>query len=351
MAVTPLRSTSGHARWEREASRLLKYYPAFREVRRPPFSDTLSLKYRPSFAVERTEHLECESPVRTWIGKIQPFGSASMDETLKIIADLSSESPVSIPVAGQLRHLRHCTREVHDLPTELRPARLLTESFTVEVICRRPPATPIVRGIAPLIVRDAFGIQEPCVPPHLLQQLGALCVISPSDGTWNWERGDGLLEFLDHTAIWLAKHAVWMESRERLGSARGVWPGAFEPHDEFAAIGRLCQTAADALCRCGSAKAYAACCREQDLFEAREIMGMCCTHAGRVLGGRLYPAPFRFPLSSSLHADNIALARFRPESRRAVRAALDLRGVVACVEGFQMSGLRVTERDSTAPQP
>jgi hypothetical protein len=262
-------------RWAQEARLLKDRYPGFRFTPRPPRLDLIALRATSTSVVEKTE---CDNPVRAWRGSIQPFvPDATHDEVRCLIADLAGDRDVGVRLNGTLAHLPGCSAP-HDLPPELIPSRQLAEAYTIEMACRRPPGLPLVRSIAPMIwpeanvlVDDHPIVHEPFRPPHLQWREGALCVTFPPDRGWEW--GDGVLaDFLDQTALWLAKHTVWSETRERLGPGNGIWVGRATTHDEFAVLDRLDDLDPRHRCHCGSAKPYGECCRTGELAIARTLL-------------------------------------------------------------------------------
>lgn len=307
--ATLLRRTAGtDRRWAQEARLLNDRYPGFRFTPRPPRLDLIAAQ---ATSTSRVETMECDNPVRAWRGTIQPFAQdASDDEVRSIIADLAADRDVGIGLDGTLAHLPTCSAR-HELRCELTPGRRLTEAYTIEMACRTPPGLPLVRAIAPLIWPEANIIlddghpivYEPFRPPHLQWRERALCVTFPPDRGWEW--GDGVLaDFLDQTALWLAKHTVWSETRERLGAGNGLWIGRATTHDEFAGLDRFNELDPRDRCHCGSAKPYGKCCRSRELASTRELL-------------------FSMVRDPWLAALRSGLGRFRPQYRDQVVRALE----------------------------
>lgn len=206
---------------------------------------------------ERVEREQCGDLIRTWRGSIVPFApDASPEEIVKIVIDLDEDRPVRVLANGTLAHFEDCGGR-HRVRPELRSERRLGGSFAIEIAYRVPPGHPIVRSLRPRITREAFPGGP---PPHLLNNLEALCILFPADRFWTWER-HGAREYANYTAIWLAKHLAWVEARERGIPVEVAWPGAFvghEPWEVAALIGPKDP------CRCGSGRAYGTCCRPRD---------------------------------------------------------------------------------------
>jgi hypothetical protein len=95
--------------------------------------------------------------------------------------------------------------------------------------------------------------------PHPIAPLNSLCISYAPTDAWGLER-DGALLYLDWTAIYLAKHALWLETRERNGKGGAVWPGSsmsYDPDEELKAP-------STASCSCGSGRRYGTCHRTID---------------------------------------------------------------------------------------
>lgn len=226
---------------------------------------------------ERLERQLCGELVRTWRGTMQPFAAGHPhEENEAIIADLDADLPVGVSLGGFLTHLPTCAR-VHRLRRELRDLPDLEERYSVEIAYRFPPAHPIMRSLDPEIVEARFP-DDP--PPHLLVPVRGLCVLFPSDQRWSWEK-HGAREYADYTAIWLAKHTVWLATRKRLGQGNGIWVGEAVPHGAQAMVARL---RPDDECHCGSARPYGSCCRRGDREMAqKEQSGVMKRSAARMV--------------------------------------------------------------------
>lgn len=201
----------------------------------------------------------CGPVVRTWRGMIQPFGEANdASEVEHILADLAADRIVYVTCEGLLRHDPDCHGD-HGLHEDLRPGRRLDDQYRVEIAYRTPPGHPIVRSLQPEITKKVFP-DATDQPPHLLQPLDALCILFPPNREWSWEVHTAR-EYVDFTSIWLAKHTLWMEMRERLGPGRGRWIGSAVSHDP-AEVLRVVRPQDP--CPCGSARRYGVCHREED---------------------------------------------------------------------------------------
>jgi hypothetical protein len=126
----------------------------------------------------------------------------------------------------------------------------------VEITYRRPPGCPIARSLSPRI--DALHPLGP--PPHLFNDIDALCVLFAADGYWV-SGTHGARQYANFTSIWLAKHLAWVEARERGVEHDDAWPGSVAGHDPFDL--QLMLSPGDS-CRCGSGKPYGACCAAND---------------------------------------------------------------------------------------
>jgi hypothetical protein len=180
--------------WPHEARRVKREYPAFELRDRRP---------RPNLDPEDSER--CGSFVRTWRGAMQPFPpTLNHEELLAIIFDLYNDGNIMIQ-AGELRHdSTRCTRSTHPLDADRLPRRPLTTMYEIELAYALPPARPIVRGLCPRLTQD-----EHREMPHPIGPLNALCVSYGPTDAWDLYR-DGALRYLDWTAIYLAKHTLWL---------------------------------------------------------------------------------------------------------------------------------------------
>jgi len=210
----------------------------------------------PKHALERDR---CGAVVRTWKGFLQPFGNAlDTEQVEQVLADLAADRVVHVLPGGTLQHAPGCELP-HHLAEDLRPGRPLDDRYLVEIAYSIPPAHPTVRALEPEITKEVFP--DPAdQPPHLLQPLQALCILFPPNREWNWDEHT-VREYMDFMTIWLAKHSVWLETRERLGPGRGQWIGSSIPHDPRDILELL---RPNDLCRCGSARRYTSCCRQED---------------------------------------------------------------------------------------
>jgi len=241
-----------------EAADMTVGYPSFESVvrrRHRPFEHFLGPSTGES-PRERVEREQCGEFVLTWQGSISPFPSGMrVEEIQAIVTDLDEDRPVRVLADGVLAHDEDC-RGSHRPRTEFRLQRPLHGAFKIEIAYRRPPGVPVARSIAPRINQH----HQSGAPPHLLNTIDALCVLFPADGTWVWGV-HGARQYTNYTAIWLAKHLVWVEARERGVGIMEAWPGSFVGHDPFE-IHRLLRPHVS--CRCGSGKIYAECCAESD---------------------------------------------------------------------------------------
>lgn len=249
-------------------------YPGFpahvrRRYRDPQrIIDTIALdrdcmtQEQPRTRREVVERDQCGEFVLTWRGTITPFLEGMDPEAIQaIIADLDEDRPVRVMVDGALAHCDDCGGK-HSPRPELRLGRSLAGGFLIEIAYRRPPGCPIARSLSPHIDR----YHPSGAPPHLLNDIAALCVLFPADGAWVWPR-DGAREYANFTAIWLGKHLAWVEARERGVGIEEAWPGSVVGH-EPSEMPRLLRP--KDLCRCGSGRGYSHCCAARDKEAAKE---------------------------------------------------------------------------------
>jgi hypothetical protein len=171
---------------------------------------------------ERVEREQCGEFVMAWRGTISPFHHGTgLDETQAIVTDLDEDRRVRVMADGTLAHYEHCGG-THVPRPELRLGRYLVGSFQIEIAYRRPPGCPIARSLRPRIDRH----HPNGAPPHLLNDIDALCVLFPADGAWTWP-SHGAREYANYTAIWLGKHLAWVEARERGVGIDEAWPGSW----------------------------------------------------------------------------------------------------------------------------
>lgn len=311
------------AEWDQEVSLLANRYPSFKFVPRAPNLELIATKETP---LALFESRECDNPVKTWVGTIQPFRpSLAPEELALILADLAADRQVGFYPDGTLAHMPKC-RGPHADRGDLLPRRRVTDSYTVELICRKPPGMPLVRAINPLIFPEAsiLGedeqpvIKEPFRPGHLFWKHSALCATYAPDRTWAW--GEGVLaDYLDQVAIWLAKFAIWTETRERLGRGEGRWIGSATTHDAFSVIDRVLTLPPDTGCHCGKAQKYRDCCQQNEALLAYELI-------------------FVYVLNTSFDRSHRELNAFRPQYREGVAKALrsDSESLLAGVRKYRL---------------
>jgi len=244
--------------WAWEVENMAVAYPSFRSVVRRRYQHPLRVlgENGPEIAREQVEREQCGEYVRTWRGAITPFPiEMPLAETQAIVADLAEDRDVRVLANGALAHYEDCGG-THQPHREFQLARPLRGVFMVEIAYRRPPGVPIARSLSPRI--DQHHPLGP--PPHLLNTIDALCVVFPADRTWVGEV-DGARQYANFTAIWLAKHLVWEEARERGVGLEEAWPGSVVGHDPFE-LPRLLDSHDP--CRCGSGSVYGLCCARGD---------------------------------------------------------------------------------------
>lgn len=240
---------------------------------------------------------------RALLGRIQPFDHDS--DVLKIASDLWEDRLVDIQ-EGRLRHREDCTG-TH--APDLNQPWLVNMEVEFEVLALEFPDSgrqPEAYAVRPEVSRQFFPAH-----PHLRDDLEviwrgrrrqALCSFFAPDGRCN-----SLVDLLDFTALFLAKHLIWERTRRLvdqmigrvlvvptpgepiidltgpvLGPAysmaaapllqnfvspmdrrfawRGLWPGSAAPHD-FASNLTLPDNSP---CHCGSGRKYANCHKSLD---------------------------------------------------------------------------------------
>jgi hypothetical protein len=253
---------------------------------------------------------------RAWSCSIQPFAG---DRNLReIICDLHLDRVVCCE-GGVLVHDPDCHANHPLLGIEDR-LQSMDVKFKLLVLEFPDGRHPRIYCLEPEISRCTF----PC-HPHLLDAWGlwlhrfipALCVYLSSDNVYDY-RQHRLLQLLDFTATWLAKHLVWTktlrivdlysgqalsecpklvsgidltgpvwlagqnpqncaffqlrEQRNKYG-AIGTWIGPVAPHDIAALLSRV---SPQAECPCGSSKKYANCHRAIHVQIARQMGFQFC---------------------------------------------------------------------------
>jgi hypothetical protein len=248
---------------------------------------------------------------RAWTCVIQPFpDSCNLRE---IVSDLHLDRIV-YNCSGSLIHNPDC-RESHPLVGIEDCLVRMDVSFTILVLEFDDGRHSRVYCLNPEISRCRFPYH-----PHLRDDLGiwlqrflpALCVYLASDNVYDF-RQDKLLQLLDFTSSWLAKHLVWMRSlntvdiltgkiigtrhlpvpefdlsgplwpggknpdphvrfrtdiaTKRFGAA-GTWIGPVAPHDIPATLTRV---SPNAECPCGNGKRYGDCHRGAHVQIARQM--------------------------------------------------------------------------------
>jgi len=249
--------------WVREVADMGVAYPSFRPLVRRRHRELWSVVasrspgrhhvlVEPESDRERVERDQCGEFVLAWRGSITPFPSGmSFEEVQAIVADLDEDVPVRVLADGALAHYDECGGK-HSPRPGLQLGQVPEGTFQIEIAHRRPPGCPIARSRWPRINRD----HRRGPPPHLLNAIEALCILFPADGAWVWGV-HGIRHYANYTVIWLAKHLVWVEARQRGISVDEAWPGSVVGHDPAQLRGVLGQRDP---CRCGSGKVYGDCC-------------------------------------------------------------------------------------------
>lgn len=206
--------------------------------------------------------------VEAWQGVIRPFAEYGQDELPLLLDDLAAGAQVLVG-GGCLHHDPDCPRVHSSIDFADQVANVRSDAFAIRLVVPPAPRHPRAIAIYPEISAARFPKH-----PHLfrggprtaLSELScsvedALCVYRPGDGEWSWRNGD-LVLFLDFTAIYLAKHVVWLKTGADRG---GLWIGpqaSHRPEDLIDELDRFGE------CRCGSGETYAQCCRGIDVQQA-----------------------------------------------------------------------------------
>jgi hypothetical protein len=249
--------------------------------------------------------------LRAWRCVIQPFSDSC--NLREIVSDLHFDRIVYC-CSGALVHNPDCVKG-HPLVGIEDRLRRMDVSFTILVLEFADGRHPQVYCLNPEISRCRFPYH-----PHLRDDLGiwlhrflpALCIYLASDNVYDF-RQDKLLQLLDFTSTWLAKHLVWMRSLntvdvqtgKTLGARRvpvpefdltgPLWPGGKDPAPHmrfrtdiatkrFGAVGTwigpsaphdivplLTRVSPHAECPCGNGKRYGECHRVAHVQIARQM--------------------------------------------------------------------------------
>jgi hypothetical protein len=147
--------------------------------------------------------------VRAYRGRIQPFASES--DIVGIVAHLRGAEKVRVEVGGELAHPLWCEGR-HQRPVELADLGKVKISFEVLLLDFEWPRHCRVFGVAPEISRRTFP-QHPHFRDDQMsivddKPLPALCTYLSSDNALKRDETE-LVQILDFTSIYLAKHAFW----------------------------------------------------------------------------------------------------------------------------------------------
>lgn len=237
---------------------------------------------------QRVDPPRIEHARRAWRISVQPL---SEDEEVDlIIADLERGSDVRVLDGGTLHHDPNCNwHHAYEYSAHLRS---LQQRFEVVLVDCGPHRNPLLFCPRPEISSRTFPRH-----PHLRldktalidgKPVNGLCVYLASDGVYR-RNSCSLIQVLDFTMTYLAKHVVWqrtarlsfiagdgtrtvlMNDDTGLGLHlphrqtpaglyvwEGHWPGPAAPHDVRVLFETLSPTAE---CPCGSGDAYRDCCR------------------------------------------------------------------------------------------
>jgi len=172
-----------------------------------------------------------------WDGWLQPIRSA--DQLDALLDDLDNDRPVDI-VRGELYELRH-DRECriihaeHNLKNKIKePIRL----FKIQVEDFGDKRVPRARVLEPSIPAEERR--------HNIGPDG-ICGFAPWEHPWDPDVSQ-IVDFVDHSLIWLFKQTVYSQSKH--------WLGSETPHNTEFLLKTIKPTEP---CYCGSAKNYADC--------------------------------------------------------------------------------------------
>jgi hypothetical protein len=214
-----------------------------------------------------------------WEGWLQPIRST--DELDALLDDLDNDRPVDI-VRGELCELRH-DRECqvihaeHRLTSEIKePIRL----FRLRVEDFGDKRVPQARVLEPPIPKDERR--------HNIGPDG-ICASAPWEHPWNPDVSQ-MVDFVDHSLIWLFKQTVYSQSKH--------WLGTEMPHSADFLIKTIKPTEQ---CYCGSGKNYADCHR---VVNVRELYG----------NAWMFFEPWLSPYTSNLDRFELSSIRLRRSS-------------------------------------
>lgn len=176
-------------------------------------------------------------------GKLAPFKS---DEQLgQILDDLEQARPILIH-GGRVLHDPECrATHSHGIHVDQLDRNL---EFEFLVLGYPPKRHPKAFCVAPEISKITFPEH-----PHLNPDSSA-CPYLPSDKVMRWDERT-ISTLLDYTAIWAAKHQVWVATG---GPGQGRWIGEEAPHNPYDVLRTVADTDP---CPCGNSKKFRNCCK------------------------------------------------------------------------------------------
>jgi len=195
---------------------------------------------------QRTRSLD---GVDLWEGIISPL-PGTPDENLRVVSALYADETVVVLPGGELTAEGGRSSSLPGRVSSFTGAlgHIKPQFRVVAGLVLPPPAHPCAYVISPEVSRNRY-------PDHPHLNHGDIpCVIYAPDDVWFWPR-DGLAEYLDFLAIWLAKHAVYHLLRPFL-PVPVAWPGWSASH---AAEGVIAAPRGSQ-CPCGSGLPVEACC-------------------------------------------------------------------------------------------
>lgn len=177
-----------------------------------------------------------------WEGWVQPI--RSVENLSAILDDIENNRAVSISDGGNITHDENCLIEhsEHPLLNKLtNPTRLF--KIRVEDYCsnRQPSAFVLEPEITEGLRKHTWGTN-------------GICGFEPWKYPWD-KNTSSIVEFIDHSVIWLFKWNVFSQTNE--------WLGSETSHDEEFLLDTI---RPNQTCYCGSGEKYAECHRRKNLI-------------------------------------------------------------------------------------
>ncbi len=238
------------------------------------------------------------SASQAWFGRIRPFKND--DDARKLLRQLDRNMQVDVDQGTLIPASNVPDLPVHNLESLLASTGMTFSLVVLNYEKRHPEAFCVAPYIDEVNYPGHPHLRLDRVFSHRGRRLPALCVYSPAEYTYS-ANVPRLIEFLDQTATYLAKHVIWLKTRRlhdirsgrliyapKIGEAiidteardplyvpgispacnrssrvwLGFWPG------KVAAMGPLAHTHTIGLeteCWCGSGEKYSSCHRPREL--------------------------------------------------------------------------------------